>query len=183
MLWQIGALNEEIRRYVDPPEFLGFKGSHGLIGTAEMREDFGKCVSQIHAVPVIGNWFHRLWPLYVLEVDVRPSASICKNKVYVYGEAGEVKSYMRKGSSNFKQPGDETGKKEFYSQVQKNADTRRDAELNERKKCLEEEAEQIRRDPALSTSFDIEKTQRFLADKIAEVGEFIVILIPLYRRC
>ncbi len=48
---QINKLNEEIRRYLDPPEFLGFRVNGKLMKDTQMMTAFGKCVSNL--IPVV----------------------------------------------------------------------------------------------------------------------------------
>ncbi len=123
-----------------------------------MRDAFGRCVSNLQPVRVVGDDGtgedgDGSMDRYVLEVDITPSSAICEDMVFACAHSGgKVRRLIRQGSQN--NSDEEVNKRggNFNDEVQKNATWRQQQDGSQRRQALAAQEEKIRARPEAELS-------------------------------
>ncbi len=104
-----------------------------------MRDAFGKCVGNLQPVRVVGG--DEGMDRFVIEIDITPHAAICEDMVFACFVNGKLRRLTRQGSSNNSEEEVNRGGGNLDEQVERNANWRREQELNGKRAALLTELE------------------------------------------
>ncbi len=111
-----------------------------------MRQAFADCIGQFIAVPVEGIESAEEYQRYVIEIDITPRATVCKEFIFEYCDSkGATQCYIREGSSNIRRDKykDKKGNKTFEEVVNERAGWKAGTELTEKRDVLQKRVDQL----------------------------------------